>query len=359
MRILNSKFLLILVMIIMSQFNLVVTSKTLFSQDLLYTSSNKIIITDALGRTIILDHMPTRIVSLAPSITEILFYLELEDYLIGVDSISYNDTYYGIRNYVIKNKIADLGGYWWSTIKVEEILKLKPDLILADKGAHQPLLQLFESYNLTVIYLNGGSSKSIGDIYSDLSIIAEIYRLENKVINFIEQVEEIFKEYREKLVKYQNFSILVIIDVSNGIWIAGRATFIDDILLKLGLRNAAMLTGWKAIGIEEIYEWGPEVIIVASEHITETTLRDLGIYNLGVTVVFLDKEGIDSLLRPGPLILRAPKKIYEALQHGIEQKTVSTSDSVAITELYPILLYAIPALVIGLALGILIGRIKR
>ncbi len=351
-------YIILLVIVIFYTCPLTLSKASPYTINALSSGDKEIQVVDALGRTIVLGNKPTRIISLAPSITEILFYMGLEDYIVGVDSISYNDTYYGIKNYVERNNIVDVGGYWWSSIKIEEILKLEPDLILADKGAHQPLLQTFESYNLTVVYLNGGSSSSINDIYFDFDLIAKIYGLEGKVVDFINKVEKTFETYREKLDDYHNLSVLVIVGVYNGIWVAGRATYIDDIILRLGLKNAANTTGWKAVGIEEIYEWSPNVILIASGSVTEKTLRDLGIYNLGVPVIFLDKEGVDSLSRPGPLILNAPKKIYDAFLHSVNL-TSTPKSLVEGLDLMLILTYSVPALILGFIIGFLTGRSRR
>ena len=279
--------------------------------------ANVLKIVDALGRVVYLNKTPTRIVSLAPSITETIFYLGLENYLVGVDSISYNDPYYGIHDYVVEHDVKDVGGYWWSAVKVEDILSLSPDLVLADKGAHQPLLDTFESYNLTVIYLNGGASKTLNDIYSDMLLLSNIYDCKDKAVKFMEDVENVFNEYKNAFSKYSGLKTLVIVGIYNGIWVAGKDTYIDNILEKLGLGNVADVEGWKAVSIEKIYQWDPDLIIIDSEYIDEKTLHDIGLYNLGAHIVFLDKEGIDALSRPGPLILKVPMKLYYAIGTNI------------------------------------------
>ena len=332
-----------------------VSSNALYAQG---GEDEEVTIVDAIGRIVSIKKYPEKIVSLAPSITEMIFYMGLQRYLVGVDSISYNDTYFNISMYVRNYDVVDVGGYWWNAIDVEKIIDVKPDLVLADKGAHQPLLEFFESYNLTVVYLNGGGASSINDIFYDFSIIAKIYDQEEKALRFYDEVIEELDTYRDKLKPYANKSILVIIGVYNGVWVAGKATYIDDILTRLGLVNAAKTTGWKSIGIEQIYEWSPDIIIIASEYVSEDTLRDIGIYNLGVPVIFLDKKGVDSLSRPGPLIMYAPRVLYNALS-----KNVAASEDLekgfSSVEYEKVLLYAIPALLIGLVIGYVLAKARR
>ena len=44
---------------------------------------------DAVGREVVIDHDPVRIVTLAPSLTEIVFYLGLGERVVGVTKFSY------------------------------------------------------------------------------------------------------------------------------------------------------------------------------------------------------------------------------------------------------------------------------
>jgi iron complex transport system ATP-binding protein len=53
---------------------------------------------------------------------------------------------------------------------VEEILRLNPDVVLADSGAHKPLQETLESYNVTVVYIHGGSARSINEVCERLGL---------------------------------------------------------------------------------------------------------------------------------------------------------------------------------------------
>ena len=77
--------------------------------------------TDQLGRVVKLEKVPERIVSLAPSNTEILFALGLGDKVVGVTE--YCDYPEAAKD---KDKI---GGY--TTVDIERVVAIEPDLILA------------------------------------------------------------------------------------------------------------------------------------------------------------------------------------------------------------------------------------
>jgi iron complex transport system substrate-binding protein len=317
--------------------------------------SKPIYVQDALGRTIVLNKTPERIVSLAPSITESLFYLGLSDKVVGVDNISYTDPYYGISDYVKKHGIVPVGGYWWSAVSIEKILSLKPDIILADAGAHQPLLHVFQQYNLTIVYLHGGSSRSIEDIYDDLKIITTIFNISSdKVSSFISRLESEIEKYNALITKnIGHLRVVVVVGIYNGIWVAGKSTFMDDVLSRLGLVNVAQTIGWTAVNIEDISRWKPDVILVTAMGISNETLKKAGLYNLGVPIVFMNKTLTDSLSRPGPLILKAPSMLYQFLLHvKIKTTTIST---IANKNIYSgevaVAVYITLAFIIGLVAG--------
>ena len=86
-----------------------------------------ITITDDLGREVTLEGIPSKIVSLAPSNTEILYALGLEDKLVGVtEQCNYPEEAMG------KEKV---GGF--VDVDMEKVIAINPDLILAFEGTHR------------------------------------------------------------------------------------------------------------------------------------------------------------------------------------------------------------------------------
>lgn len=79
---------------------------------------------DQLGNTITLRDTPQRIVSLVPSITELLFDLGLEDRIVGI-------TKFCVHPYHLKSTKKIIGGT--KKVHVEKIRLLQPDIIIANK----------------------------------------------------------------------------------------------------------------------------------------------------------------------------------------------------------------------------------
>ncbi|TET61556.1 ABC transporter substrate-binding protein, partial [Candidatus Aerophobetes bacterium] len=87
-------------------------------------------IVDGLGREVNISKPPETIVSLAPSNTEILFALGLVDKLVAVSQYC---------NYPpeVQNK-PKVGGF--STINIEKVVSLEPDLVLATGGVQKKVV---------------------------------------------------------------------------------------------------------------------------------------------------------------------------------------------------------------------------
>lgn len=319
-------------------------------------------IVDALGRSVTLITHPRRVVSLAPSITEILTSLGVEDSIVGADSFSLSSWYMGIGEKLKSRGVIEVGGYWWSTISIEKILDLNPDLILADKGAHRQLLEAFDAYNLTVVYL--GSAKSINDVYSDIYTIGLIFNKTSEAEALIRSIESALQTGKELLRDYEGVKALVVIDFWQGIWVVGKTTFIDDLLTRLGIINAATTIGWSVVGIETIAEWNPDVVIIACPYASQETIEQSGLPQLGKPLVLLNTTEVDVLMRPGPLLVYAPQVIHGALARGLANRTMTiskTSQQVPSTTSTPLELYvAMPlAAFISGIVGYYVGLKKR
>ena len=116
---------------------------------------------DDLGRLVAINGTPQRIVSLAPSNTEILFALGLGDKVVGVtDWCDYPP------EALEKEKV---GGY--DTPDIEKIVALNPDLILVAYGTTMDVINSLVGLGLTVF---GIKTTDLDDLLDDIRRIGEI-----------------------------------------------------------------------------------------------------------------------------------------------------------------------------------------
>ncbi len=118
-------------------------------------------LTDDLGREVRLEGIPQRIISLAPSNTEILFALGLEDRVVGVTEFC---------DYPEAAKVKPkVGGF--STVDIERIVALEPDLILAGSIHEAKIIPRLEQLDLTVVAL---APKTLDRVLANISLVGEI-----------------------------------------------------------------------------------------------------------------------------------------------------------------------------------------
>ncbi len=151
-------------------------------------------IRDQLQRTIRLDTIPKRIVSLVPSQTELLCDLGLERVIVGVTKFCVHPNY-------IKSKSKIVGGT--KQLHIEKIKALKPDIILCNKE---------ENTKDIVEACEGIAPVHISDIYTiedSLALINQygiLFQKEKEARNIITKVMqelEDFKNFIEHRVSYK------------------------------------------------------------------------------------------------------------------------------------------------------------
>jgi iron complex transport system substrate-binding protein len=110
-------------------------------------------VVDSLGRSVLLRETPRRIVSLAPSVTEILFAVGAGPQVVG-------DTRF--CNYPSEAKgLPKIGGYTAKTINIEAVVDLTPDLVIAGTASQKPVVEALEKLNIPVLVLAPGSFEAV------------------------------------------------------------------------------------------------------------------------------------------------------------------------------------------------------
>ncbi len=202
-------------------------------------------------RLVCFNETPERIISLAPSNTEILFALGLGDKVVGVtDWCDYPP------EALEKEKV---GGPW--TPDVEKILALQPDLILASDTNPFDIITTLEGLGLTVF---GVKSIDLDDVLNDIRTVGEITDKEVEAQALTSEMAEVIKAVTDATSGLEERpKVFYLID--QYLWTVGQGTFIHELIVKGGGVNICQnITGYAMITIEEIIARNPEVIITSS-----------------------------------------------------------------------------------------------
>jgi len=211
-------------------------------------------VVDDLERTVTIEKLPQRIVSLAPSNTEILFALGLEDKIVGVtDYCDYPEAAKA------KPRVA---GY--STPDTEKLVCLEPDLVLAESIHEKTALPALERLGLTVIV---GSATSIDVVLHDITLIGQINaksKAAARLVNDLTQRIEAVTSKTESLTPEERPGVLYLC-WHDPIWTMGSETFIDDLIWKAGGVNifADDFEKSRVVSLEAVVAEDPQVIIIS------------------------------------------------------------------------------------------------
>jgi iron complex transport system substrate-binding protein len=172
-----------------------------------------LVVKDDMGLSVSLIKPASRIVSLSPHATEIIFALGAGSHVVGVDQASN----YPLAAQHIK-KIAD-----FQSVQLDKLLLLKPDLIILwQNQALEKQLALLRKHHISVFISRPQSFTDIATNFERLGILLGIPdRGKQRAQALLAEVEQIRQTYQQKpkLTVYLQISDQPILSVSNRLFI--------------------------------------------------------------------------------------------------------------------------------------------
>lgn len=199
---------------------------------------------------------PERIVSLAPSNTEILFAIGAGDRVVGVtDYCNYPPIVLEKKK---RGEIVSVGGY--STINVEKVLALKPDLVVASYGNGLETIETLRKFGINVIAFD---PKTIQDVMKDIVLIGRATGNYDNATKVVGEMVEKIEAVREKVKNKPKVKVAHLL-WHDPIWVSGKNTFIDEVITLANGENVFRFDGWRVVSIEDLIAANPDVILVSS-----------------------------------------------------------------------------------------------
>jgi len=212
---------------------------------------------DDVGRSVVMNGPPKRIVTLAPSNTEILFALGAEDRIVAVDQ--WSDHPPAAK---MKPRISPFSP------SLEQIVKLRPDLILAAHGSAEPVLPL-DRQGVKVLVL---APRTLEDVYRNILLIGRIVEAEGRAKRLVDAMRRRVAAVLAKVRGAPRPKVFVELDASDPIrpFTAGPGSFVDLVVQLAGGVNvaASSRTAWPQFSLEELLRADPDMIILADELVT-------------------------------------------------------------------------------------------
>ena len=289
------------------------------------TAGSEITVTDRINRRVSFAGSPARIVSLTPSMTEVLFAIGAGDRIVGATKYC---------NYPPQAMdLPRVGGGTLESLNQEKIVAMQPDLVLCKWDNHVPLVKILDRLGIPALALG---AETLDELYEQTQLLGQI-------TGNAEQAEMLVKSMRQRVtavvqrvpagegptVFYQVWD--------NPLMTAGPNSFIGELLDLAGGRNLFDETPlrYPKVSPEVVVAGDPDVILAPSTHATAVTVESI-LQRPGWSQVsaIRDKrvhliDG-DKVSRCGPRLVDALEEIASALhpQHfSLPSETTASVDA--------------------------------
>lgn len=262
---------------------------------------------DDLGNEFIFERVPEKIISTAPNLTEILFKLELNEKIIGVTSQC---------DFPAEAQSKEIIGDMLN-LNYERIVNLQPDLLFITvegntKEAYNKLVDL----GIKVFVSNPRDLAGIDKTINDFGKIFDIEKTADSVINDFQSRKE---KIKQELASNKKSSMFVV--SLSPLILAGKNTFINEIMIECGLKNIAenSIVPYPVFSREEVLNKNPEFILIPND-LVPVSEKILEYYPEWNNLDALKAKRIlllqpDIFMRPGTRYIEALESLHEEIKN--------------------------------------------
>lgn len=252
-----------------------------------------------------------RVVSLAPNITETVYFVGQFKRLVGVTNY---DTYPPEVQ-----GLAKIGGF--IDPDLEMILSLNPDLVLAYRGNPLPAVNKLKELGLRVFVLD--SPQTLDELSRQTVMIARLMQADKKHMMLAEGLAKRITEARSRAAKLPEHPRILMLagSVQPPFYAAGRGNYIDDLISSAGGVNAFTAQGFSIMTPEAFLLANPEFLIIPEQRkdgfrkaMMQALKREpqlsatLAVKN--ENIIFIEEDVIS---RPGPRIIHALSAVQQTI----------------------------------------------
>lgn len=278
-------------------------------------------ITDSLGEEIKLEEKPTRIISLSPNMTEVLFAVGAGENVVGVTSFA---------DYPQEATEVDVIGSITEP-NIEKIITMEPDVVIASSVNKMETIERLKELNVKVVGFSANNvdkaieniktiAKLTGNQEKGEEIVTEMYIKIGEITNL---VEEHLENNEKRKVFYEIWN--------DPLYTAGKNNFIDDLINMAGGINIGRLAEgqWPQYNLEKLLVEDPEVYIStphsAEMKVSKEKIKSREQYQ-SISAIKNDRVYVidqDILNRPSPRLVKGlalmTKAVFPELSEEVDE----------------------------------------
>lgn len=265
---------------------------------------------DDAGHRIYLAKAPTRVVSLAPSITEMLFAIGLDEQIVGVTEFC---------DFPATAKLKAKVGY--SNPSAEALIALRPELVLAPRDFLRPDLQMkLEQLKIPLFVLE---AQTVEDILLQIHTLGKMFEKDSTANELTQRMRQRIADIRHKVETSSARRVLYVLN-SQPLITVGPGSFIHQMIGLAGGVNIAAETGmaYPKLSMEAVLKDDPEVLIFPSGEIETVPRSEQQQWRRWDSLTAVKEQRFHEvssnlLNRPGPRVVEALEQLARAIHPEI------------------------------------------
>ena len=221
------------------------------------TNKKNIQVVDDEGYSTNLASVPQRIISLAPSNTQILFAIGVGEKVVAVTD--YDKYPYDFAAWIAAGNMTSIGGF--STPNKETIASLNPDLILATP-INDPDVVTLRSLGYNVLVLN---PNDVNGVLNDISMVGKATGANQNATKLVNSINDKISATEAKIAAANLPKPKVYYEVwTPPLMSAGSTSFLNDVIVKAGGQNIFEneTQQYPTVSSETIVQKNPDVIML-------------------------------------------------------------------------------------------------
>ena len=265
---------------------------------------------DDAGHRIYLAKAPTRVVSLAPSITEMLFAIGLDEQIVGVTEFC---------DFPATAKLKAKVGY--SNPSAEALIALRPELVLAPRDFLRPDLQRkLEQLKIPLFVLE---ARTVEDILLQIHTLGKMFEKDSTANELTQRMRQRIADIRHKVETPPARRVLYVLN-SQPLITVGPGSFIHQMIGLAGGVNIAAETGmaYPKLSMEAVLKDDPEVLIFPSGEVETVPRSEQQQWRRWDSLTAVKEQRFHEvssnlLNRPGPRVVEALEQLARAIHPEI------------------------------------------
>jgi iron complex transport system substrate-binding protein len=265
---------------------------------------------------LVFGQAPKRIVSTAPSITELLYALGIGDRVVGVDRFSRYPA-----DALKKPKIGD-----YANPNLEAIAALRPDLVIIPTNPVK-LAERLGTLRLKVLEID---QESIAKLYESFRIVGQATGATGQAERLAATVRAQLEAVRARAAPLKKTRMMFVVGRTpnrlDGLIVVGQASYLNEIIALAGGENVFRdaVASYPGVSLEEVLARNPDVIVDMGEMadtigVTDTRKREVvNLWERLNSVAAVKQHRVyavasDIYVEPGPRVVDAAKAFLEML----------------------------------------------